>query len=133
MNYVIAVLSDRIQADLTPVKALVDRARLKQVLINLLDNAMKYSEADKPIQIKLNHYGDQAYIEVRDQGRGIPLCDLTKIFDPFFRVDEDRSRATGGTGLGLSIVKTLVEGMDGTLKVQSKLNEGSVFTVALPI
>ena len=126
-------VSDRIQADLTPVKARVDRSRLKQVLINLIDNAMKYSEPDQPIEVKLQQHGEQAYIEIKDQGRGIPLCDLAKIFDPFFRVDEDRSRATGGTGLGLSIVKTLVEGMDGTLKVQSKLNEGSIFTVALPI
>ncbi|MEL7332799.1 MAG: HAMP domain-containing sensor histidine kinase [Cyanobacteria bacterium J06560_2] len=126
-------VSDRIQFDLSPVVALADRSRLKQVLINLVDNAMKYSEIDKPIQVSLQQIGDRAYIEIRDQGRGIPLSDLTKIFDPFYRVDEDRSRATGGTGLGLSIVKTLVEGMDGTLKVQSKLGEGSVFTVALPV
>ena len=125
-------VSDRIQADLQPVKALVDRNRLKQVLINLIDNAMKYSDDDKPIEVSLKQMGERAYIEVKDQGRGIPLTDLTKIFDPFYRVDEDRSRTTGGTGLGLSIVKTLVEGMDGTLKVQSKLGEGSVFTVSLP-
>ena len=94
---------------------------------------MKYSNDDEPIRVGLKKMGDRAYIEVRDQGRGIPLADLNKIFDPFYRVDEDRSRATGGTGLGLSIVKTLVEGMNGTLKVQSKLGEGSVFTVSLPI
>ena len=126
-------VSDRIQADLEPVEAWADRHRLKQVLINLMDNAMKYSNDDEPIRVGLKKMGDRAYIEVRDQGRGIPLTDLTKIFDPFYRVDEDRSRATGGTGLGLSIVKTLVEGMNGTLKVQSKLGEGSVFTVSLPI
>lgn len=124
--------SQRIQSKLAPVVALADRSRLKQVLVNLMDNAMKYSENDQPIQVTLQQIGQMAYIEVRDRGRGIPLTDLTKIFDPFYRVDEDRSRATGGTGLGLSIVKTLVEGMDGTLKVQSKLGEGSVFTVALP-
>ncbi len=128
-NYV----SGRIQPELTPVTALADRSRLKQVLINLIDNALKYSPDDRPIIVKLKPVGNYAYIEIKDKGRGIPLSDLTKIFDPFFRVDEDRSRATGGTGLGLSIVKTLVEGMNGTLKVQSKLGEGSVFTVALPI
>ncbi len=122
----------RIQANLQPMQALVDRNRLKQVLINLIDNAMKYSEDDKPIEVSLKQIGDRAYIEVKDQGCGIPLADLTKIFDPFYRVDEARSRTTGGTGLGLSIVKTLVEGMDGILKVQSKLGEGSVFTVSLP-
>ncbi len=126
-------VSDRIHADLEPVEARVDRHRLKQVLINLMDNAMKYSNDDEPIRVGLKKIGDRAYIEVRDHGQGIPLADLTKIFDPFYRVDEDRSRATGGTGLGLSIVKTLVEGMNGTLKVQSKLGEGSVFTVSLPI
>lgn len=125
-------VSDRIQANLQPVQALVDRNRLKQVLINLIDNAMKYSGDDKPIEVSLTQLGDRAYIEIKDQGRGIPMADLGKIFEPFYRVDEDRSRATGGTGLGLSIVKTLVEGMNGSLKVHSKLGEGSVFTVSLP-
>ncbi len=122
----------RIQSELEPVTGLVDRNRLKQVLINLVDNALKYSAASEPIMVTLKQIGNQAYIEVKDTGRGIPFCDLNKIFDPFYRVDEDRSRATGGTGLGLSIVKTLVEGMNGTLKVQSKLGEGSIFTVSLP-
>ncbi len=121
-----------IQSELDPVTGLVDRSRLKQVLINLIDNALKYSADGQPITVTLKEIGNYAYIEVKDRGRGIPLCDLNKIFDPFYRVDEDRSRATGGTGLGLSIVKTLVEGMNGTLKVQSKLGEGSVFTVSLP-
>lgn len=122
----------RIQSELAPVTGLVDRNRLKQVLINLIDNALKYSAADEPITVTLKEIGAHAYIEVKDKGRGIPLCDLNKVFDPFYRVDEDRCRTTGGTGLGLSIVKTLVEGMNGTLKVQSKLGEGSVFTVSLP-
>lgn len=126
-------VSDRIHADLEPVDAWVDRNRLKQVLINLIDNAMKYSSGDEPIRVGLKKMGDRALIEVRDHGRGIPLADLPKIFDPFYRVDEDRSRVTGGTGLGLSIVKTLVEGMNGTLKVQSKMAKGSVFTVSLPV
>ncbi|EDX84012.1 ATPase, histidine kinase-, DNA gyrase B-, and HSP90-like domain protein [Synechococcus sp. PCC 7335] len=122
----------RIHLKLEPATALVDRNRLKQVLLNLIDNALKYSIASEPITVTLKKMGNQAYIEVKDTGRGIPPSDLNKIFDPFYRVDEDRSRATGGTGLGLSIVKTLVEGMNGTLKVQSKLGEGSVFTVSLP-
>ncbi|MGC1307117.1 MAG: HAMP domain-containing sensor histidine kinase [Phormidesmis sp.] len=125
-------VSDRIHSDLQPVVGRCDRNRLKQVLINLIDNALKYSEADQPVKVVLRRMGDRACIEIHDLGRGIPLADLTKIFDPFYRVDEDRSRTTGGTGLGLSIVKTLVEGMNGTLKVQSKVGEGSVFTVSLP-
>jgi signal transduction histidine kinase len=133
-------VSDRIHANLQPVEALVDRHRLKQVLINLIDNAMKYSDEGTPIEVRLKRVGgsaafseSRAIIEIQDCGRGIPLADLTKIFDPFYRVDEDRSRMTGGTGLGLSIVKTLVEGMNGTLKVRSKLGEGSLFTVSLPL
>ena len=124
--------SGRVHADITPVCARIDRNRLKQVLINLLDNALKYSEEPAPVDVSVKQIEERIQIEIKDKGRGIPLADLTNIFEPFYRVDEDRSRSTGGTGLGLSIVKTLVEGMEGTLKVQSKLGEGSVFTVSLP-
>ena len=125
--------SDRVHSELTAVQAWIDRNKLKQVLINLIDNALKYSEPDQPVSVTLREQDGRAKIAVKDTGRGIPLSDLTKIFEPFYRVDECRSRTTGGTGLGLSIVKTLVEGMSGTLEVRSKLNEGSVFTVSLPV
>ncbi|MEL7354524.1 MAG: HAMP domain-containing sensor histidine kinase [Cyanobacteria bacterium J06560_5] len=124
--------SSRVHANVAPVSARIDRNRLKQVLINLIDNALKYSEEPAPVDVSVKQVEARVHIEIRDKGRGIPLTDLTNIFEPFYRVDEDRSRSTGGTGLGLSIVKTLVEGMEGTLKVQSKLGEGSVFTVSLP-
>ncbi|NEP16706.1 MAG: HAMP domain-containing histidine kinase [Leptolyngbya sp. SIO4C1] len=126
--------SDQVMAEIAApyVEVKADRNRLKQVLINLIDNAVKYSDASEPVKVRLSQSGEWATIEVCDRGRGIPMADLNKIFDPFYRVDEDRSRATGGTGLGLSIVKTLVEGMSGKLKVQSKLGEGSTFTVSLP-
>ena len=116
---------------LLEVKA--DRNRLKQVLINLVDNAVKYSPPEQPVIIKLSQVNQKAIIQVRDQGIGIPLPDQARIFERFYRVDEARSRSTGGTGLGLSIVKTLVEGMGGNVSVLSKLNEGSIFTVTLPI
>ncbi|MEM6255227.1 MAG: HAMP domain-containing sensor histidine kinase [Cyanobacteria bacterium P01_D01_bin.156] len=126
--------SDRVQADIemSGLDAFADRNRLKQVLINLIDNAIKYSDDDTVVTVKLRQEGEWAVIQVCDRGRGIPMADLTQIFEPFYRVDEDRCRATGGTGLGLSIVKTLVEGMRGKIKVQSKLGEGSIFTVSLP-
>ncbi|MEM9808248.1 MAG: HAMP domain-containing sensor histidine kinase [Cyanobacteria bacterium P01_D01_bin.56] len=126
--------SDRVQADIkmSGIDALTDRNRLKQVLINLIDNAVKYSEDDTVVTVRLRQEGEWAVIQVCDRGRGIPMADQSQIFEPFYRVDEDRSRATGGTGLGLSIVKTLVEGMRGKIKVQSKLGEGSIFTVSLP-
>ncbi|MEM9904880.1 MAG: HAMP domain-containing sensor histidine kinase, partial [Cyanobacteria bacterium P01_D01_bin.44] len=129
-NYANTQVKAEILTPYAEVKA--DSNRLKQVLINLLDNAVKYSEADQPVIIRVRQTGEWAHIDVCDRGRGIPMNDVTKIFEPFYRVDEDRSRVTGGTGLGLSIVKTLVEGMRGKLKVQSKLGEGSTFTVSLP-
>jgi signal transduction histidine kinase len=125
---------DRLQTkmDIPNLAVKADRHRLKQVLINLIDNAMKYSDASEPVTITVKHLGEWATIDICDRGRGIPATDLHKIFEPFYRVDDDRSRTTGGTGLGLSIVKLLVEGMHGKLKVKSVLGEGSTFTVMLP-
>ena len=122
-----------IETELKPTCEIrVDRHRLKQILINLIDNALKYSESIKPIHILLNQEDTQVTLQVRDYGRGIPLRDQTAIFEPFYRVDEDRSRKTGGTGLGLSIVKRLVESMGGTVKVNSKPGEGSSFVISFP-
>ncbi|HEY9655534.1 MAG TPA: HAMP domain-containing sensor histidine kinase, partial [Crinalium sp.] len=115
-----------------PVLALVDRDRLKQVLINLIDNAVKYSDFDQPIELIVDHAQQQAIVQVCDQGVGIPLQDQSRIFERFYRVDEARARSAGGHGLGLAIVKTLVEGMGGSITVRSKLDEGSVFTLVLP-
>ncbi|MCL1463815.1 sensor histidine kinase [Argonema galeatum] len=109
-----------------------DRNRLKQVLLNLIDNALKYSDGEAAVILKLDCQDDRAIIQVCDRGGGISLQHQSRIFERFYRVDEARARSTGGTGLGLSIVKTLVEGMGGNVKVRSKLGEGSVFTVTLP-
>jgi heavy metal sensor kinase len=114
------------------VEAMVDRDRLKQVLINLLDNAIKYSEAVQPIELIVEQIDRQAIIRVRDRGIGIPLQDLGRIFERFYRVDENRARTTGGYGLGLAIAKTLVEGMGGKITVRSILGEGSEFSIVLP-
>ncbi len=116
--------------DLVAIKA--DNHRLKQVLLNLIDNAVKYSEPDTSIEIKLAQKQDQVMIQICDRGIGIPLQQQGRIFERFFRVDESRNR-TGGTGLGLSIVKTLVEGMGGRVTVRSKLNQGSTFTLIFPL
>ncbi len=114
------------------VEAIVDRDRLKQVLINLLDNAIKYSAAAQPIDLIVEQIDKQAIIRVRDRGIGIPLQDRGRIFERFYRVDKDRARTTGGYGLGLAIVKTLVEGMGGKIMVRSTVGEGSEFTIVLP-
>ncbi|MBW4647016.1 MAG: HAMP domain-containing histidine kinase [Goleter apudmare HA4340-LM2] len=110
----------------------VDYSRLKQILLNLIDNAINYSEDHTPILFKLDQLQDKAIIQVCDQGYGIPLQHQARIFERFYRVDQSRSHRTGGCGLGLSIVKTLVEGMGGSVSVQSKLGEGSIFTIVLP-
>lgn len=126
---------DRVEAEIetAPLWVRADASALRQILINLVDNALNYSPVDQTVTVRLGVQGKQAIIQVCDRGRGIPLADQAKIFEPFYRVDTDRSRTTGGTGLGLSIVKTLVETMQGTLSVQSKLSEGSTFTVQLSI
>ncbi len=122
----------KIESKVYPIEIKADYSRLKQVLLNLIDNAVKYSEADTPIIFKLNKLQDKAIIQVCDKGYGIPLQQQARIFERFYRVDESRSHATAGCGLGLSIVKTLVEGMGGNVNVQSKLGEGSTFTISLP-
>lgn len=110
-----------------------DAHHLKQVLLKLLDNAVRYSEPDAPITIKLAKIGDRASIGVCDRGCGIPLSDQPHIFNPLYRVDRSRNRATGGVGLGLAIAKILAEGMGGSVSVQSQPGEGSIFSVILPI
>jgi heavy metal sensor kinase len=108
-----------------------DRDRLKQVLLNLLDNAAKYSPGDRPIYLKLAAKGaDWVTIQIKDEGYGIPLSQQARIFDRFYRVDDNRCRRTGGTGLGLAIVKALVEGMGGQLDVSSHADVGSTFTLS---
>ena len=121
-----------IEAGERTIVAKADRNRLKQVLLNLIDNAVKYSDPDTPVLLKLHRANEWVSIQVCDNGCGIPLSHQARIFERFYRVDETRTRSTGGTGLGLSIVKTLVEGMGGRVTVRSKLGEGSVFTAILP-
>lgn len=111
------------------VFAICDRDRLKQILINLIDNAVKYSAADQPVTLKIDRVNQKVELQVYDRGVGIPLQDQSRIFERFYRVDESRARDTGGHGLGLAIVKTLVDGMGGTITVRSELGEGTVFTI----
>jgi two-component system phosphate regulon sensor histidine kinase PhoR len=106
--------------------------RLEQVFVNLLDNAIKFNRPDGEVRVEIALEGGRAVVHVRDTGLGIPSRDLPRIFERFYRVDKARSRATGGTGLGLAIVKHAVEQMGGSVSVESRLGQGSVFTVALP-
>jgi signal transduction histidine kinase len=120
-----------IEAENKPIMLKADSNRIKQILINLIDNAVKYSHPNTPIYLKLKQLENQVIIQIFDKGYGISLQNQSRIFERFFRVDEART-PSAGTGLGLSIVKTLVEKMGGNVSVRSKLGEGSVFTVSLP-
>ncbi len=111
------------------ILVLADADRLQQVLLRLIDNAVKYS--DTAITIRLEKLGDYVAISICDRGCGIDLPEQPNIFNPFYRVDRSRNRNTGGAGMGLAISKVLVEGMGGTLNVYSQLNEGSIFKIIL--
>ncbi len=106
--------------------------RLEQVFVNLLDNAIKFNRPDGEVHVEVARAAENTLVRVKDTGPGIPSRDLPRIFERFYRVDKARSRATGGTGLGLAIVKHAVEQMGGSVSVESRLGQGSVFTVALP-
>jgi two-component system phosphate regulon sensor histidine kinase PhoR len=108
-----------------------DRARLEQVLANLLDNAIKYTEAGR-IDVRVGAAGGRAWCEVADTGPGIPEADLPRIFERFYRVDKARTRETGGTGLGLSIVKHIVALHRGEVSVRSVPGQGATFRFELP-
>lgn len=104
--------------------------QLQQIIYILIDNALKYSE--NQIDVSLFQYNGRVIFRVKDYGQGISKEDTDHLFDRFYRVDKARSRNTGGTGLGLPIAKTIAEVHQGTLAVDSKLGEGSVFTLELP-
>jgi two-component system phosphate regulon sensor histidine kinase PhoR len=106
--------------------------RLEQVWVNLLDNAIKFNRPDGEVRVEMFREPERAVVRVFDSGLGIPSRDLPRIFERFYRVDKARSRATGGTGLGLAIVKHAVEQMGGSVAVESRLGQGSTFTVMLP-
>jgi signal transduction histidine kinase len=105
---------------------------LKRAVMNILENAVKYSECDK-ITVSVKEKRDSAKIVIKDNGKGIPKQELKRIFDRFYRVDKSRSRKTGGSGLGLSITKKIVQRFGGTISVDSSLGKGSQFTINLPV
>jgi two-component system, OmpR family, sensor histidine kinase ArlS len=107
----------------------IDPIRFEQVILNLLENARKYSEPSTSIHIDVSQVQEKARIKIQDQGKGIPAKDLPRIFERFYRVDKSRARALGGSGLGLSIVKQLVEAHGGVITVKSEPNVGTTFEI----
>lgn len=111
---------------------IADPNRLAQILINLVDNALKYTPVDGFVRVKVAELNEYIRFQVSDTGSGMPKADLPRIFERFYRVDKARTRKTGGTGLGLSIVKHIVEAHGGTIGVESDLGKGTTFTFLLP-
>lgn len=115
------------------VKADVDRDRIAQVVVNLLENALRFTKSGGAIKVEIAREDDSATIKVRDNGIGIPYKDLPHIFDRFYVVDRSRARDVSGIGLGLSIVKQIIEAHRGTIVAESSLGRGARFTCYLPL
>jgi heavy metal sensor kinase len=116
-----------------PVWVTGDAMRLKQVIVNLVDNAIKYTPEGGSIEVMLQSQEEQAVLTVTDTGIGIPADSIPFVFDRFYRADKARSRASGGTGLGLAIVKAICTAHNGSVSVESSENDGSTFGVQLPL
>jgi two-component system, OmpR family, phosphate regulon sensor histidine kinase PhoR len=118
--------------DLKPAGAWANEEALRQILDNLVDNAIKYTPEGGHVRVRWAREGDKTLFEIKDTGIGIADVDLPRIFERFYRVDKARSRDLGGTGLGLAIVKHLAQAMHGHVQAHSSPGEGSTFTVYLP-
>jgi len=119
--------------EMDQVCVLGDADRLKQLILNLVDNGMKYTPSGGKVTMSLSKLNGSAQVVVTDNGIGIAEADLPLIFERFYRADKARSRIQGGSGLGLSIVRWLVEAHGGTVGVDSRVGEGTTFVVTLPV
>ena len=114
----------------SPCEAVVDPVRMRQVLANLLDNAIKYTPEGGSVDVSCNEEKDRVIVRVRDRGIGIPAAEQSRIWERLYRGDKSRSQR--GLGLGLSLVKAVVEAHGGNVTVLSTVNEGSEFVLRLP-
>jgi heavy metal sensor kinase len=110
-----------------------DEARLRELFMNLLDNAIRYTPAPGTVSVSLRREGQMAVVAITDTGVGIPAEDIPFIFERFYRVDKSRSRAEGGSGLGLAICRHIAEAHGGRIEVESQVGAGSTFSVWLPL
>ena len=123
-----------LERDIEPdVNAAADVPKFRQVIENLLSNALRYTDSGGTIKLSLRRRKDAIVISVADSGIGISEKDLPYIFERFYRTDKSRARASGGLGIGLAIVKAIAEAHGGTIKAESKEGHGSTFTVTLPV
>jgi len=123
----------RVSPEPPEIEIACDRRQMRSALMNLIDNAIKYSGPHQPVEVGAHLVGDRIALVVRDHGIGIPTRDLERIFERFYRVDRARSRETGGTGLGLAIVRHVAQAHGGDVTVDSREGEGSTFTIQVPI
>jgi two-component system phosphate regulon sensor histidine kinase PhoR len=114
-------------------QAYINPPLLEEAVVNLIDNAIKYSPPNTQVKVEAEQAGEQVLIRVQDQGRGIAMEHLPRLFERFYRVDPSRSRKVGGTGLGLAIVKHIAQAHNGWVTVDSNLGQGSVFTLHIPV
>jgi signal transduction histidine kinase len=125
-------LSLELQHDDTPPEIAADPDKLRQVLVNLIENAVKYSGEGR-IEVRFRRDDGNMRFSVRDDGLGIPPEQHDRVFEKFYRLDPAMTRGVGGTGLGLYICRQLVEGMDGRIWLESELGKGSTFSFELPL
>ncbi len=116
-----------------PIKLAVDLDRLRQIMTNLVENALRYAAHGKVLEIRVYREADMAVLLVADRGPGFPAGALSRVFDAFYRVDHSRSRTLGGTGLGLSVVQTLVHQHGGHIRVSNREGGGAEFLIYLPL
>ena len=114
------------------LRAELSAALLEQAVVNLVHNAVKFSEAGQRVRVSARSGENEVVIEVADEGPGIPREHQPRLFERFYRVDRARSRAEGGTGLGLAIVKHIAQAHGGTVEVDSRVGQGSTFRLRLP-
>ncbi|MBP2644601.1 MAG: multi-sensor signal transduction histidine kinase [Firmicutes bacterium] len=122
-----------VEAPPSPLSVLANADWLKQVFINLLDNAVKYTPQSGTIRLSWSQKDKDAVFTITNSGMGIPASDLPRIFDRFYRVERSRTRSTGGTGLGLAIVKYIVEMFNGSIEAKSEVGVSTTFIVRLPL
>lgn len=119
-----------VTADVPPIEA--DKNGIERVILNVLSNAVKYTQEEGNVKIYVGFVYNDAYIKVIDNGIGIPKDDLSRVFERFYRVDKARSREMGGTGLGLSIAKEIIEQNNGSIDIKSELGKGTEVVIRIP-
>jgi two-component system phosphate regulon sensor histidine kinase PhoR len=123
------ILKSEIDQD---IQTTADADAIEQAVLNLMSNAVKYSNSNKDIEVKLFSQDDSIFIQVADKGIGIPESEQKKIYEKFYRAHSGHERDTGGAGLGLTVVQHIVDAHNGKIELESNVGEGSTFTIILP-